>query len=93
MTNAEDPRQSSGDQIDTGGGPVIQGDTNITNGDFVSRDKYQTINNNGLSYADAKEIYLDLFNNNFLELTQKAADVAIKRVNKFIDKFMLSLNY
>lgn len=42
----------------------------------------------GISYQDAKQIALDVFKSNFLELSQAAADLAIQRAEEFTDKFL-----
>lgn len=50
-----------------------------------------TVNNTqhyGLSYADAKEAALDVFKNNFYELSGEAASTAVKRVEEFTEKLL-----
>lgn len=43
---------------------------------------------NGLSYVDAREIALDVFRNNFYELSGEAANLANQRVEEFTDKLI-----
>lgn len=47
--------------------------------------------NNGINYNDAKEIALDVFKANFLELSQSAALIAKKRAEELIDEFLKRL--
>lgn len=42
----------------------------------------------GLSYADVKEIAIDIFKSNFLELSEKAATTARERVDELVEKFL-----
>ncbi|TCN59399.1 hypothetical protein D0809_05765 [Flavobacterium circumlabens] len=44
--------------------------------------------NNGINYSDAKEIALDVFKSNFLELSQSAAFIAKQRAEELIDDFL-----
>ncbi len=44
--------------------------------------------NNGINYSDAKEIALDVFKSNFLELSQTAAFVAKQRAEELVDEFL-----
>jgi len=45
----------------------------------------------GLSYSEVKEIALDIFKSNFLELSEKAANTARERVDELVDKFLNEL--
>ncbi|MBU1705967.1 hypothetical protein KKG19_04575 [Patescibacteria group bacterium] len=47
--------------------------------------------NQGLSYGDVKEIALDIFNTNFLELSQEALQTAVKRAEEITNKFIEKL--
>lgn len=47
--------------------------------------------NAGISYADAKEIALDVYRDNFLKLSQDAANLAIERAEHLTDKFLEKL--
>lgn len=44
--------------------------------------------NNGITYSDAKEIALDIFKSNFLELSQTAALTATSRAEKLVENFL-----
>lgn len=43
---------------------------------------------NGLSYAEAKEIFYDLFEQNFYRLSNEAKEIADHRCKELIDKFL-----
>lgn len=45
----------------------------------------------GISYADAKEIALDVYKANFLQLAQDAASLAINRAEQLTDDFLARL--
>jgi hypothetical protein len=45
----------------------------------------------GITYADAKEIALDIYKSNFLKLSEEAADVAKARAEELTDKFLKEL--
>lgn len=47
---------------------------------------------NGISYADARNIALDVFKSNFLELSQKANELAQQRAEELSDNFLHKLN-
>lgn len=47
--------------------------------------------NNGLSYNDAKEIALDVFRTNFLQLSQNAANTAKERAEELVEIFLNKL--
>ncbi|HPQ44922.1 MAG TPA: hypothetical protein PKZ42_11930 [Syntrophales bacterium] len=47
--------------------------------------------NQGISYADAKEIALDVYKANFLTLAQDAASLAVQRAEKLTDDFLSRL--
>ncbi len=44
--------------------------------------------NQGLSYSDVKEIADGIFKSNFMELSEKAANIAQERVDELVDKFL-----
>jgi len=44
--------------------------------------------NQGITYQDAKDIAVDVFKSNYLELSAKAADTAIQRAEELIDDFL-----
>lgn len=46
---------------------------------------------NGISYTDARNIALDVFKTNFLELSQNAADLAKQRAEHLVDEFLKKL--
>lgn len=53
----------------------------------------QTVNvYNGLSYKDAKEIALDVFNSNFIKLKSEAAQIASERAEEIAEKIFKELN-
>lgn len=52
----------------------------------VGRDMHLTQVNQGVSYADAKEIALDVFRMNFHKLSSEAEQIALTRVEKFTDE-------
>lgn len=52
----------------------------------------QVIVNQGISYADAKEIANDVFKANFLELKQEAAVIAQERAEEVTEKVISELN-
>lgn len=43
---------------------------------------------NGLSYSEAKEVALDVYRSNFLQLSGEAADLASKRVEEFTEQLI-----
>ena len=43
---------------------------------------------NGITYLDAKQIALNVFNENFLKLSEKAANLALKRADELVDDFL-----
>lgn len=47
--------------------------------------------NQGVSYTDAKEIALDVYKANFLQLSQEAADQARARAEELTDDFLIKL--
>lgn len=47
--------------------------------------------NQGLSYADARDIALDIYNSNFIKLSEAAANVAAERAISFSEKFLNDL--
>lgn len=46
---------------------------------------------NGLSYEDAKNIALDVFKSNFIEMSQNAAEIANLRAEKLVNNFLSQL--
>ena len=50
-----------------------------------------TINHQGLSYKDAKEIAEDVFQTNILQLSQKAKELAKSRAEEITEKFLKEL--
>lgn len=46
---------------------------------------------NGLSYAEVKEIFYDLFQQNFYRLSDEAKEIVDQRCKDFIDKFLSQL--
>lgn len=61
---------------------------NLTSGDNSTSYQAETINVSGISYSDARQISLDVFNENFLKLSNVAAEIAIKRVEEFTEKLL-----
>ncbi|HMN24380.1 MAG TPA: hypothetical protein PKE38_07765 [Ignavibacteriaceae bacterium] len=47
--------------------------------------------NQGISYSEAKEIAIDVFKNNFIELSSSAAEEASKRVEEFVEDYLTKL--
>ncbi|KAA6340629.1 hypothetical protein EZS27_011518 [termite gut metagenome] len=47
--------------------------------------------NNGITYQDAKNIALDVFKSNYLELSEKAANTAKTRAEELIDDYIFKL--
>lgn len=67
-------------------------DKNQKGGDHSKNLQANTINiNQGISYQDAKQIALDVFKANFLELSQSAAELTLKRAEEFIENFLETL--
>ena len=53
----------------------------------------ETVNiNQGTPYNEVKEIVLDLFKANYLDLSEKAAEIAQKRAEEITEKFLYKLN-
>lgn len=50
-----------------------------------------TVVNNGLSYTEVKEVFMDLFKNNFYELGEKASQVARERAEQITNVFLEKL--
>jgi len=58
-------------------------------GDGSSNVQAENVNvYNGITYSDAKEIFQDLFENNFLKLKSEAANVAQERAEHITEKFL-----
>ncbi len=52
----------------------------------------ETLNiHQGLTYVDVKTIALDIFNSNFLKLSQEALNIAVQRAEKITNDFILRL--
>lgn len=47
--------------------------------------------NTGITYSDAKEIALDVFKTDFIELSQSAANIAKQRAEELVDNFLNKL--
>lgn len=47
--------------------------------------------NQGISYTDAKEIALDVYKTNFIQLSQEAAELARARAEELTDNFLIKL--
>jgi hypothetical protein len=52
-----------------------------------------TVNNNGLSYEDVRKIYNENFERNYHKLSAEAHEIATKRSQEIIDKFLNELKY
>jgi hypothetical protein len=65
---------------------------NSTNLQAQSATINNVVNNNGITYADAKEIALDVFNANFPRLRAEAAATAQERAEDVTEKFFLKLH-
>lgn len=46
---------------------------------------------NGLTYSEAKEIALDVFKSNFLELSKQASETALSRAEEITNNFLIAL--
>lgn len=57
-------------------------------GDQSTNLQAENINITGLSYAEAREVALDVFKANFLELSELASSVARKRAEEITNKFL-----
>lgn len=53
--------------------------------------KSVTIIHQGISYADAKEIALDVYKANFIKLSEEAGEIAIRRATELTDRFLAEL--
>ena len=51
----------------------------------------EIINNYGLSYSEVKEIALDVFKNNFYQLSAEANQLVLERAKKFIEDYIEKL--
>lgn len=61
-------------------------------GDSSSNIQAENVNvYNGISYSDAKEIALDIFNSNFLHLKDEAAKIATERAEEITEKILDSI--
>ena len=60
-----------------------------TSGDNSTNYQAETMNIvQGISYSDAKEIALDVYKSNFLELSKEAKSVALQRAEELTDDFL-----
>jgi len=50
-----------------------------------------TVNQSGLNYSDVKSIALDVFNANFLELSENAKDTAVQRAEELVNQFLIKI--
>ena len=57
----------------------------------INQQAEEIINNYGLSYSDVKEIALDVFKRNFLQLSNDANELAFERAKKFIEDYIYKL--
>lgn len=58
-------------------------------GDNSTNYQAENINiNQGITYRDAKDIALDIYRQNFMQLSEQAAKVALERVEEFVDEFL-----
>jgi len=48
--------------------------------------------NQGITYSDARDIALDVFNSNFHKLSEVANDIAVERAKKVTDDFLVKLH-
>lgn len=64
---------------------IIRAGTDSTN---IQGKKVTVHQHNGLNYADAKDIALDVFRNNFYQLSGEAANLANQRVEEFTEKII-----
>ena len=61
-------------------------------GDQSTNIQAENINIHGISYEDAKAIALDVFQNNFMQLSQEAAEIARERAEQITEKFLNELH-
>ncbi|MEO2079709.1 MULTISPECIES: LPO_1073/Vpar_1526 family protein [Leeuwenhoekiella] len=62
-------------------------------GDGSSNIQAENVNvYNGITYKDAKEIALDVFNSNFIRLKSEAAQIAAERAEEITEKIVKELN-
>ena len=59
--------------------------------DSTNQQAEKIINNYGLSYSEVKEIALDVFKNNFYQLSAEANQLAFERAKKFIEDYIEKL--
>jgi hypothetical protein len=50
-----------------------------------------TVNQSGLNYSDVKSIALDVFNANFLELSENAKVTAVQRAEELVNQFLIKI--
>lgn len=61
-------------------------------GDDSTNIQAETVNiNHGITYVEARQIALDVFDANFFKLSEKAVDVAKERAQQITDKFLREL--
>ncbi len=63
----------------------------INGNNSTNQQAEKIINNYGMSYSDVKEIALEVFRNNFLQLSKEANDEVIARANQLIEDFLQKL--
>jgi len=60
-------------------------------GDHSTNIQAEYINVTGITYADAREIAMDVFRSNFMELTEQAGNLARERAEEITEKFLNQL--
>ena len=67
--------------------PIMMKDKKQEGGDGSSNIQAENVNvYNGITYKDAKEIALDVFNSNFIRLKSEAAQIAAERAEEITEK-------
>jgi hypothetical protein len=64
---------------------------NQESGDNSANYQAETINQYGLSYRDAKEIALEVFQHNFIVLSEQAKQTARERAEELVDDFLTKI--
>ena len=57
----------------------------------INQQAEEIINSYGLTYSEVKEIALDVFKNNFYQLSTEANQLAFERAKKFIEDYINEL--
>ncbi len=60
-------------------------------GNNSSNQQAHTINNYGLNYSDAKDMMLDIFETNFVRLSESASQLALKRAEELTTQYLTKL--